>query len=194
MRAAIAAADLPPGLAGKRVVVQGVGKVGMALVGYLLEAAAEVRASDVDAARLEEARRLGATIVANESVDREPCDILAPCASGGLLSAQTIPTLGCRVVAGGANNQLAEEADDDRLAARGILYAPDFAINAGGLINVADELGPGGYRRERALAKTEEIGPTLERIFAESKRSGTPPGQIALRLARERIDAARRPG
>lgn len=193
MRAAIAAAGLAPGLAGKRVVVQGIGKVGMALARHLLEVGAEVRVSDVDGARLEEARRLGATVVANADVHREPCDVLAPCAGGGLLNARTIPALGCRIVAGGANNQLAEEADDDRLAARGVLYAPDFAVNAGGLINVADELGPGGYHRARAIAKTEEIGPTLERIFSESKRSGVPPGRIALRLARERIEAARRP-
>jgi glutamate dehydrogenase/leucine dehydrogenase len=103
------------------------------------------------------------------------------------LNERTIPELGCRIVAGGANNQLATEDDGDRLHARGVLYAPDFAINAGGLINVADELGPGGYDRERAKALTERIEPTLRRIFAESSKSGSPPSRIALRLARERI-------
>jgi leucine dehydrogenase len=194
MRAAIDAASLPPGIRGKRVVVQGVGKVGLALLRYLLEAGAEVRISDVDAARAEEARRLGAQIVASEAVHREPCDILSPCATGGLLSEHTIPELRCRIVAGGANNQLATLEDDDRLKDRGIVYAPDFAINAGGLINVADELGPGGYNRSRALAATERIEATVRRIFAESARSEVPPGAVALRLARERIAARRRPG
>jgi glutamate dehydrogenase/leucine dehydrogenase len=120
-------------------------------------------------------------------VHREACDILSPCATGALLNERTIPELRCRIVAGGANNQLATEEDDARLRARGILYAPDFAINAGGLINVADELGPGGYDHERARALTERIEPTLRRIFAESSRSGSPPNAIALRLARERI-------
>ncbi|HSD10402.1 MAG TPA: Glu/Leu/Phe/Val dehydrogenase dimerization domain-containing protein [Candidatus Binatia bacterium] len=194
MRAAIDAANLPTGLRGKRVVVQGVGKVGLALLRYLLEGGADVRISDVDAARAEEARRLGAQVVANEAVHREPCDILSPCATGGLLNERTIPELGCRIVAGGANNQLATLEDDERLKNRGILYAPDFAINAGGLINVADELGPGGYDRSRALAATERIEPTLRRIFADSARRGVPPGALALRLARERIAARRRAG
>jgi len=194
MRAAIDAVGLPPGLRGKRIVVQGVGKVGLALVRYLLEGGAEVGVSDVDAERAEEARRIGAQVVANQTVHREPCDILSPCATGALLSERTIPELGCRIVAGGANNQLATLADDDRLQARGILYSPDFAINAGGLINVADELGPGGYHHSRALATTERIEPTLRDIFAESARSGAPPGTVALRLAHERIAARRRGG
>ena len=193
-RAAIDAASLSPGLRGKRVVVQGVGKVGMALVRYLLEGGAEVLVSDVDSGRADEARRVGAQVVANETVHREPCDILSPCATGALLNERTIPELGCRIIAGGANNQLATLGDDDRLQARGILYSPDFAINAGGLINVADELGAGGYDHDRALATTERIEPTLRGIFAESARSGAPPGTVALRLARERIAARRGAG
>jgi glutamate dehydrogenase/leucine dehydrogenase len=89
---------------------------------------------------------------------------------------------------------LTDLADDDHLRARGILYSPDFAINAGVLINVADELGPGAYKRARALATTEKIEPTLRRIFAESTRSGVPPGTVALRFARERIAERRRAG
>jgi glutamate dehydrogenase/leucine dehydrogenase len=191
LRAAVVAAGLSPGLSGKRVVIQGIGKVGMALARFLLEAGAEVSVSDVDHERLEKAEARGARVVSNESVHREPCDVLSPCATGALLDERTIPELGCRIVAGGANNQLATDEDDDRLAARGILYAPDFAINAGGLINVADELGPGGYQRDRARALTERIEPTLATIFAEAARTGTPPGRIALRLARERIERAR---
>ncbi len=188
MRAAIEAAGLEKGLTGKRVVVQGVGKVGMALVRLLVDAGAEVAVSDVEERRLEEARTLGARSIGNAEIHREPCTILSPCAAGGLLNERTIPELRCRIVAGGANNQLATEDDGDRLHARGVLYAPDFAINAGGLINVADELGPGGYDRGRAKALTERIEPTLRRVFTESAKSGSPPSRIALRLARERIE------
>ena len=191
MRAAIDAAGLADGFGGKRVVVQGVGKVGLALVRLLVEAKAEVRVSDVDPRRLEDAKRLGARVVANDSVHREDCDILSPCATGALLDEHTIPELGCRIVAGGANNQLASLEDGDRLEDRGIVYAPDFAINAGGLINVADELGPGGYDRARAVATTEKIEPTLRRIFAESKQTKVSAARVALRLARERIEAKR---
>ncbi len=189
LRAAFDAAGLSAGFAGKRVAVQGVGKVGMALVRYLLEARSEVLVSDVDASRLAEAEHLGARVVPNETVHHEACDVLAPCAGGGLLDERTIPELRCRIVGGGANNQLATEDDDERLRQRGVLYAPDFAINAGGLINVADELGPGGYSRNRAIAKTEEIEPTLRKIFAESSRTRVAPGRVALRLARERVEA-----
>lgn len=192
MRAAIEAAGLASGFAGKRVAVQGVGKVGMALARDLLGAGAEVAVSDVDSARLEEVKRLGARVIACDVIHREPCDVFAPCAAGGVLNEKTIPELHCRVIAGGANNQLAGDEDEKRLHARGILYAPDFVVNAGGLINVADELGEGGYDRRRALARTEEIEPRLRRIFAESAQTRTPPGRIALRLARERIESARR--
>jgi glutamate dehydrogenase/leucine dehydrogenase len=149
-----------------------------------------VRVSDVVDERLAEAERLGASVVANETVHAEECDVLAPCATGAGLNERTIPALRCKIVGGGANNQLATEDDGERLAARGILYAPDFAINAGGLINVADELGPGGYSRVRARAKTEEIEPTLRAIFAEAQRTGEAPGRVALRRARARIERA----
>jgi glutamate dehydrogenase/leucine dehydrogenase len=164
----------------------------MALVRLLIDAGAEVVVSDVDEGRLREASALGVGRVASAEVHRQPCDILSPCATGAVLNERTIPELRCRIVAGGANNQLACEEDGERLQARGVVYAPDFAINAGGLINVADELGPGGYDRARAKALTERIEPTLARIFAESARSGSPPSRIALRLARERIDGRAR--
>src|SRR5436309_12404265 len=118
---------------------------------------AEVRVSDADAERAEEARRIGAQVVANQTVHREPCDILSPCATGALLSERTIPELGCRIVAGGADNQLATLKDDERRQARGILYSPDVAINAGGLLHVAAELGAGVYDRSAPRAPTEGI-------------------------------------
>ena len=136
LRAAFAAAGLAPGFGGRTVAVQGVGKVGLALVRLLREAGAEVMVADVDRARLEQARALGARVVANQTIHREPCDVFAPCAGGAVLSERSIPELRCRIVGGGANNQLATEADGDRLAARGILYAPDFVINEIGRAHV----------------------------------------------------------
>jgi glutamate dehydrogenase/leucine dehydrogenase len=191
MRAAIDAAGLPSGIAGKRVAVQGAGKVGLALVRFLVEAGADVRVSDIDRGRVEEARRLGARAVPNEIILAEECDVLAPCAAGASFDEATIPKLRCRAIAGGANNQLASEEDDERLYRRGIVYAPDFVVNAGGLINVAEELEPGGYLRERARARTEAIEATLRTILAESARASVPPGRVALALARERIASRR---
>ena len=109
----------------------------------------------------------------------------------GIFNADTIPRLRCRIIGGGANNQLLTEDDGDAIHARDILYAPDFAINAGGLINVADELTPGGYRRERAKAKTESIFDTLKTIFGQAKQRDVPPHRLAVTLAQERIQAVR---
>jgi glutamate dehydrogenase/leucine dehydrogenase len=190
MRAAIEAAGLPPGLRRKRVVVQGVGKVGLALARDLLAEGAEVLVCDLEEERVRAAERLGAVPVPCDGVFREPCDVFAPCAAGGVLNARTIPELGARIVAGGANNQLESDLDEERLRERGILWAPDFVINAGGLIQVAAELDPGGFDRRTACERTERIESTLKRIFAESKATGELPGQVALRLARERLAGA----
>src|SRR5207244_12288909 len=124
LRGADEAAGLEPGIHGKRVVVQGIGKVGFALVRLLIDAGAEAAVSDVDAARLEAAKALGARVVANESVHLERCDVLSPCATGALLNERTIPELGRRIVAGGANNPLETLGADDPPARRGQLSAP----------------------------------------------------------------------
>ncbi len=118
------------------------------------------------------------------------CDVFSPCATGALLSAESIPLLRCRVVAGAANNQLATSWDADRLHDRGILYAPDYVINAGGVIHLA------GYERlgwddARMTARLEGIGETLTGLFDRAEREGITPAAAADRLATERIDAAR---
>jgi leucine dehydrogenase len=147
---------------------------------------------EVDASRTQKAvAELQARLVSPEEILFQQCDILAPCAAGAIFSRETIPHLRCRIIGGGANNQLLTDEDGDTFYQRDVLYAPDFAINAGGLINVADELGPGGYRRERAKAKTESIYPTLRTIFAEAKRRSVPPHRLAIALAQERIQAVR---
>ena len=115
--------------------------------------------------------------------------MLAPCALGGVLNDDTIPRLACRIVAGAANNQLLEDRHGAALHARGILYAPDYVINAGGLINIAQELRPGGYDRGRALAQVEAIGTTLAEVFERAARAGLPTHEVADRVARERIAA-----
>ena len=177
---------------GRTVAVQGLGKVGYALARYLHEAGAHLIVADVDSARTQKAAaELQARVVGPEEILTQQCDILAPCAAGGIFSRDTIPHLRCRIIGGGANNQLLTAEDGDALHAQGLLYAPDFAINAGGLINVADELGPGGYRRERAKAKTETVYSTLKTIFAEAKRRAVSPHRLAVTLAQERLQAVR---
>jgi leucine dehydrogenase len=173
-------------LDGVSIVVSGVGKVGYHLVGHLVEAGAKVTVADVDVDAVGRA-------VSNYAVDTvEPekahaldCDVFAPCALGGAIRDDTIPELKCKVVAGAANNQLQRPEHADALAELGILYAPDFVINAGGLINVADELI--GYDRERAMARVEGIYRTLREVFRRARLEGISPAEAATRLAEDRI-------
>ena len=192
LRACLEETDGTTEFQGLTVALPGLGKVGYALAKYLHETGARLIVADVDAKRAEKAEaELNAQIVDPRQILTQQCDILAPCAAGGIFTQDTIPRLKCRIIGGGANNQLLTDADGDAIQRRGILYAPDFAINAGGLINVADELGPGGYRRERAKAKTEQIYTTLKTIFAKAKQRDIPPHRLAVTLAQERIQAVR---
>src|SRR5437870_8490658 len=143
-------------LAGRRVAVQGVGKVGYHLVKYLIEAGASIVVSDVDVDAVGRVvRDFGVDTAEPEKIHAQECDIFAPCAMGAVIRDDTIPDLKCRVVAGSANNQLDRSEHGEALAEVGILYAPDYVINAGGLINVADELQ--GYDPERARARVDTI-------------------------------------
>lgn len=190
IHAALDASGMGDGVAGCHVAVQGVGKVGLALTGLLLDEDAEVTVCDTRDEHLQAARELGANVVDCDSIWDTACDVFAPCATGASLNAHTIPRLQCRIVAGGANNQLEKPADGEALHGRGILYAPDFVINGGGLINVADELAPGGYRRERVKQRVARIRPTLARIFEQAAREDCPTEPVALALARRRIEGA----
>ncbi len=193
MRAAAQARWGDPSLRGRRVVVQGVGKVGAALAPLLLDDGATVAVADVDDARVQElVRNLGVDAIPVEDAVTAPCDVLAPCALGNVVTEATIDALQCGIVCGGANNQLASDEIDDALAARGILYAPDFVANAGGILNIAEELT--GYSRERALASTARIEATMTRVFASADERGIAPGRAAERIARERIESEARPG
>jgi leucine dehydrogenase len=176
-------------LDGVSVAVQGVGHVGLNLCRLLHKAGAKLTVADVNRHNLQLARdELPVTEVAPNALLFSNVDVLAPCALGNVLTAQTIPNIQAKIVAGAANNQLATELDGARLAQREILYAPDYVINAGGIINVEHEYF-GNSSEERVLAEIGEIPKRLESIFAEAKESGEATNLIADRMAR-RIVAA----
>jgi valine dehydrogenase (NAD+) len=193
MRAAAIERWGDPSLRDRHVVVQGAGKVGSALAQLLVRDGATVAVADVDDARVRElVRTVGVDTIPVADAASEPCDVLAPCALGSVVTPETVDALRCEVICGGANNQLASDAMDDALAARGILYAPDFVVNAGGILNIAEEVS--GYSLERALASTARIEATTARVFAAAREWGVAPGHAAERLARERIASEALPG
>jgi leucine dehydrogenase len=190
MRAAIAHQLGRGDFRGVHVAIQGLGSVGGALAEKLAVAGAKLTVADIDAARAEAyAARLGAKAVPVGDIARVDADVFSPNALGAGLDADTIAGLKVAVVAGAANNQLATPADGARIAARGILYAPDYVINAGGIINVvAEYLGHGDAASvAQAIAKIE---PRLADIFAEAKRTGLPTDAVADAMARKLIGRA----
>lgn len=180
-------------LSGRCVAVQGVGAVGGALAKLCIEEGAEVAVCDLDG---EKARRFadsnGATALEGpDACLSYPCDILSTCARGGILNAETIPKLQCRIVAGAANNQLDEPGDAERLQKRGILYAPDYVINAGGIINIACEFAPAGYSDAAARERVMGIGPTLKDVLRISREEDISTAAAADRLAEARLAEGR---
>lgn len=167
---------------GVTVAIQGVGHVGFALAQLLRQAKARLIVSDVDQKLAERAaRQFRAQIVAPHLLLDVECDVFAPCAMGGIVNDESIKRLRCKIIAGGANNQLADEAKHARrLLAKGILYAPDYVVNAGGVINiyVRDIL-----KKKDPMPWIKKTGECLEEIFERSKHHGTPPSQIADELA-----------
>jgi leucine dehydrogenase len=184
-----------PDLEGRTVAIQGLGSVGYYLAKYVKDEGAKVFGCDIDDESADRANaELGVELVSTDEIMEVECDILAPCALGAVLDEETIPKLRCGIVAGAANNQLANEERDGReLHARGILYAPDFVINAGGLINVYNELG-GEYNRERALRMTRGIYLNMMRVFQISKEDEIATYLAADRLAEERIETIKKLG
>jgi len=179
-------------LRGRRVALQGLGKVGSRLLEHLLEDGAQVVVTDLRPERVEAvcAAHPGVVGVEPAAIYDQPCDIFSPTALGGVLNDETIPRLRCAAVAGSANNQLAEPRHGDLLHSRGILYAPDYVINAGGLIQVADEIL--GYNPDRARRKTAAIYDLLLQIFAISEKERVPTYIAADRLAEQRVERAGR--
>lgn len=176
---------------GRHVVVSGIGKVGRALVGHLADAGATVTVADIDPAAVHWAVTAhGAREVAPDKAHAVPCDVFAPCALGGVLHPGTIPELRCAAVCGSANNQLQDDADGQRLADRNVLYAPDFVVNAGGVINIAEE--PAGYDHDRAWHRIAGIAGTLHRVLDRADADHLTPADAADQLAIERIESVSR--
>jgi leucine dehydrogenase len=178
-------------LTDRHVAIGGVGKVGHALTVYLAKAGARLTVADV---RAEVARSVanefGADVVDASAIHRVACDIYSPCALGAVLNATTIPELRCVAVCGCANNQLATPDDGELLAARDVLYAPDYVVNAGGVINIAHEHDEGGYDHDRAWHHIAGIGNTLSKIFALADERRITPADAADRYAEARLAAA----
>jgi leucine dehydrogenase len=177
-------------LEGKRVAIQGCGHVGFFLARELSAAGATLVVSDIDGARVQRViDETGATAVSADAIYEQQADIFAPCAMGGIINDDTIPKLRVEIVAGAANNQLLENRHGDELEAKGILYAPDYVVNAGGVINVYSELT--GWTRDRALRKADEIFDTVLSVYAMARRDGVPSYQAADLVAEQRIAAVR---
>jgi len=177
-----------PTLNGRRVGITGVGKVGHYLVEHLLADGATVLVADVNPAAIDRVRAAHPQVEVaadDATLVRADLDVYAPCALGGALNEETVPGLTARVVCGGANNQLAYPGVEKDLEDRGILYAPDYVVNAGGVIQVADEIE--GFNFDRAKAKAAGIFQTTRRIFALAAEEGVPPVVAADRLAEQRM-------
>ncbi len=176
-------------LSGVRVAVQGIGHVGYHLCRELAALGAELVVADIDPLKAERAEReFGARVVPLDDIYAVECDVFAPCALGSALNDATIPRLRCRIVAGAANNQLAEPRHGGDLMQRGILYAPDYAINAGGLINVAEEVV--GYDEARATERTMKIYDTIYEIAERARKAMAPTYVIADTMVEERLARA----
>jgi leucine dehydrogenase len=177
-----------PSLEGRRIAVVGVGHVGGPLAELLAAGGAQLVLADIDGRRRELAERLTAAWTDPASALTADVDVLAPCALGGVLSDETVPQLRCRVVAGAANNQLATEAVGEMLAARGVLWVPDFVANAGGVVNIAVELEPDGYATDRAETRVRTIGDTVRTVLDHADAAGITPLAAAMEIAHRRVD------
>lgn len=173
----------------KMIAVQGIGKVGFFLCRYLHEAGAKLIVSDINPDRVKRVvNAFGAHPVATDAIIGEACDVFAPCALGGIINDQTLPLLQCKIVAGGANNQLAEDRHGEELHSLGILYAPDYVINAGGLITTAVDLD--GYDAPYAKSRVERIYKTIQSVFLKAETDGICTSQAADLMAEQVLDKA----
>jgi leucine dehydrogenase len=169
----------------RRICVLGLGHVGSRVAKRCARAGARLTVADVDERKRSLAERLGAIWTTPERAVEAEVDVLVPCALGGLLDDSTVARLRCRVIAGAANNQLAADRVADQLEDRGVLWAPDFVANAGGLINISEEAG--GYDPAAARRRVQAIGDTLREIFRRADSEGRTPLAAAMQLARRRL-------
>jgi leucine dehydrogenase len=174
-------------LADRTILVQGAGSVGEPLIRLLLDAGCEVQFSDIDPKCITKiCQELGISYVKPENVYKQPCDVFAPCAIGGILNRKTIPQLACHIVAGAANNQLDQAQDGDALYERGILYAPDYVINSGGAIFLIGIEGL-GWTDSQVQNRIHRIRDTLSEVFGYSEEHGISPARAANQIAKERV-------
>ena len=177
-------------LKGRSVAVVGLGHVGARIAKTLAKAGAKLLVSDIDEGKKALAKDIGARWVTPEKALAAQVDVYAPCALGGILDHETVPQLQCAVVAGAANNQLADDGIADLLNARGVLWAPDFVANAGGIINIAVEFEKGGYDPARAKQRVRGIGDTLHRIYDDAQSLRSTPLTAAMEVARRNLEEA----
>lgn len=188
MKAAARMAFGTESLKGRVVAVQGLGKVGYHLCEHLHDEGARLIVTDIIAENVTRVvREFGATAVSSEEIYRVECDIYAPCALGATVNDETIAQFKCKVIAGAANNQLKDSRHGELLREKGILYAPDFVINGGGVINVAEEFNPSGYNRDRAYARVATIYDKLMRVFTIAQDQQISTARAADVMAEERI-------
>jgi leucine dehydrogenase len=178
-------------LRGRTVALQGFGKVASHTAEHLLDEDARVIATDLNEVALDKARRMGVRVVGVDDIQGINCDIFAPCALGGVINHETIGGLRCRIVAGGANNQLATPQDGEKLHRMGIMYAPDFLINAGGVINAASEIGQ-AYNPDRARQQTERIYEKMAEVLTTSRKMEMSTAMAADLLAEDRLNSVRK--
>jgi leucine dehydrogenase len=176
---------------GRTVALQGIGAVGQLVLKYLIETGAIVTIADVDEAKVHaiaaEYDQYNVRVVSPEDIHRLDVDVFSPCALGAILNDSTIPELQCKIVCGSANNQFASIYNGEQITQRGILYAPDYIVSAGGVISGLDSLNPGGFNRQRAMEKVSRIFTTVENIFAIAKEQHIPTYLAADVLAEDRI-------
>ncbi|MEL3972466.1 branched-chain amino acid dehydrogenase [Rossellomorea oryzaecorticis] len=191
MKAAAKAAFGTDSLEGKTIAVQGVGNVAYNMCKHLHEEGANLIVTDIHKESVDRAvNDFGAKAVDPSEIYSVDCDIFAPCALGAIINDETISQIKAKVIAGAANNQLKETRHGDAIHEMGIVYAPDYVINAGGVINVADELY--GYNSERAMKKVEQVYNNVERVIEIAKRDNVPTYVAADKMAEERIEKMRR--
>ena len=171
----------------KKIVIQGYGRIGSKLASFASERGARVLVADIDAEKIKKAREDGFQTIPTENVFMEPCDIFSPCSIGAVIRPETSGKFQCEIIAGSANNQLLNEDDDLALKKRGILYAPDFIINVGGIIDVSEEYL--GYKRQKVIRKTENIYDRLLEILKNADDNNITANRAAIRYALKRIES-----
>ena len=177
-------------LTGRTIAIQGLGAVGRLLAERLHEAGAKLYVTTRDRAKIDKAvAELGATAVGLDEIFGVECDVFSPCARGAVINDKTIEQFKCKIIAGAANNQLAESKHGDMLEEKGILYVPDYIINAGGVINIIDDISGREYNRENALKNTAKIYDACKKVFEIAKRDNVPTYKAADIMAEERIAA-----